>query len=290
MRVVTPARVLLSKVLLHGNEAHSLLNQLTGCQIPSADFASLINQHNVCFYLKVHELNFHLGKRIYENNQLGPLVVDTEGGKKTIIPSSELVKVLKSQLSAHSLGKKQADLCEFDLCRFVLSVVHYPGVFESMDENGDLVRWKPDQEKLMENLPDCSAVTAFFKPADIEKLASIMYGLVQPEIDTAEIDQLRQRIEALTKENAKLRVANASNAADGIVFPYSTPELEVMRDLAIQYWVGYNPVTDKKPQQKDVGIELTTRMRWSLSSGGTASRQASPLATAIQPKEYRERK
>lgn len=283
MRVVTPARVLLSKVLLHGNEAHSLLNQLTGCQIPSADFASLINQHNVCFYLKVHELNFHLGKRIYENNQLGPLVVDTEGGKKTIIPSSELVKVLKSQLSAHPLGKKQDDLC-----RFVLSVVHYPGVFESMDENGDLVRWKPDQEKLMENLPDCSAVTAFFKPADIEKLASIMYGLVQPEIDTAEIDQLRQRIEALTKENTQLK--ETSHISGGIVFPYSTPELEVMRDMAVKYWANYDPETDRKPLQKQVGIEISEKMSWMLSGCGSPSRQAMPLATAIQPERYRDKK
>lgn len=270
-------KILMSKKWLCNDDAVGLLAYLTESKVDNADFIGLVNHQGVDFYVDSYKLiyNYKCGYEVARG-----LAVTTTDGETATILNNEMVRVVSPQLSETFSPHGN---------RLVLDCAEYSGKFEGWSDEALLVQW-PAAPDCVNNLGKLGlAIDAQFRVSDIQALADVINGSLSI-MSHCDADALKVRIAELEGENAKLRAANASNAADGIVFPYSTPELEVMRDLAIQYWVGYNPVTDKKPQQKDVGIELTTRMRWSLSSGGTASRQASPLATAIQPKEYRERK
>lgn len=271
-------KVLLNKGWLSGDDAICLLAYLTESKVSNADFVDLVNHQGVDFYVDSSALinNYKFGYDVASG-----LVVKTIDGETATILNNQMIRVISPQLSIdYGAGYNE---------RFVLLCDVYDGNFEGWSDDPILVQWSaaPYCVRAFKQIGDM--INAQFRISDIQALADVINGTLSI-VSHCDVDALKVRVAELEGENAKLRAANASNAAGGFVFPYSTPELEVMRDLATQYWVGYNPDTDKKPQQKDVGIELTVKMGWSLSSDGTASRQASPLATAIQPGQYRGKK
>ncbi|TDQ37563.1 hypothetical protein [Thiopseudomonas denitrificans] len=96
----------------------------------------------------------------------------------------------------------------------------------------------------------------------------------------AQVEQQAQRITEFEAE------AERTIATGGLMFPYATPELLAMQEAALKHWAGYNAETDRKPLQKEIGLELTEALALNGSSG-QPSRQAAVLASAIQPEKYR---
>ncbi len=129
---------------------------------------------------------------------------------------------------------------------------------------------------------------------DADELNSLREQLIakQTEIKDmqGEMIRLRELVQLLENTNEDAAEIKKATHGSGIQFPYSTRELEVMRDMAVKYWACYNAETDRKPLQKQIGIEISQIMNWTLSSSGDPSRQAVSLATAIHPKQYRGKK
>lgn len=122
---------------------------------------------------------------------------------------------------------------------------------------------------------------AHFKPVDIENLAAKING--KPFIQE-ELEQLRQRVAELEEENKNLKEAGA--VAGGLVFSYSTPELEAMQKAANKFWRNYDPIK-RPPSQKEVGYEIAELLELQPQGNGSPPRLAGQYATAIKPEKYR---
>lgn len=274
-------KVLLNKKWLSGADAVGLLEVLIESRVSDTDFIDLAMDHSLAFYVNGSSLidNYKCGLDVASG-----MLVHTTNGEPARILTDQMIRVLSPRLSeersyfadGHGWGG-----------RLVLDCLTYDGNFEAFSDDAVLVQWSaaPYCADLSQQIG--RSLTAFFKAVDIRALADVING-ASSNVSYCDVAALKSRIAKLEDENAKLRAA--SHTSDGFVFPYSTPELEVMRDMAVKYWANYDPETDRKPLQKQVGIEISEKMSWMLSGCGSPSRQAMPLATAIQPEQYRDKK
>lgn len=270
-------KILLSKEWLCDADAVDLLEGLIESKVSYKDFVDLVRDRRVDFYLNNSDVvdNYECGVDI----ALG-LPVLTSNGEPATILAGQMIRVLSSQLredrsyiaELHGWGSHLVFDCD-----------RYNGKFEAFSDDAVLVQWS-DVPCCADGLQNGRSLAAFFKTVDIQALADVMNGAAS-SVSYCDVAALKDRVAKLEGENAKLRAA--SNTPDGLVFPYSTPELEVMRDMAVKYWTSYNAETDRKPLQKQIGIEISEVMNWTLSGGSAPSRQATSLATAIQPKQHR---
>lgn len=88
----------------------------------------------------------------------------------------------------------------------------------------------------------------------------------------------------LETESVKLILAapTEQSAQPGLVFPYSTKELEAMRDAALKHWAGYT-MDKRQPTQKAIALGIGERLNLPRQTSGDPARKAMILATAIKP-------
>lgn len=275
-------KILLSKKWLNDFDAVSLLEGLTESRVSDADFLDIARDRSLKFYVN--------GSALINNYKCGlgmasDILVHTLSGEPATIPADQMIGVLSPRLSEDpSYFFDNHGWAEGG--RLVLDCGAYDGKFEALSDDGFLVQWSA-APYCVEGLQDGHCLPAFFKTADIRALADVING-ASSNVSNCDVAALKNRIAKLEDENAKLRAA--SHTPEGFVFPYSTPELEVMREMADKYWANYDAAADRRPLQKQIGIEITQKMNWSLSGDSGPSRQAMPLATAIQPEQYRDKK
>lgn len=94
--------------------------------------------------------------------------------------------------------------------------------------------------------------------------------------------ELQEQLEKRDIVAGDLQAAPEPVRAVGLVFPYSTRELEAMRDASLKYWANYTP-DKRQPTQKAVGCEICELLGLPLQSNGEPARKAMTLATAIRP-------
>lgn len=283
------AKILRAKPWLDGNEAAALLGQLCGCSVSVEDFIQLASYHGVTAYVLSDQLRTMCNGGWITDSEPA-LKVRLDNGNEAEIPNGQMIMVVTPELSAVE------SMNQYGLVGVppVIHMASYTGMLEGKNAQDEQVRWQWDFEALAGSFP--ARARAYFKPASIEMLANIINGTEQPESDADETEQLRKRIaelEAQTKQQAQHIAeleaeAERTTGTGGLMFPYATPELLAMQEAALKHWAGYNAETDKPPQQKAIGIELTEALGLTMDSGGGPSRQAAPLATAIRPEKYRD--
>ncbi len=264
-------KILLHKEWLRDFDATALLGGLIESRVSDEDFIDLIRGRRLVFYVNCSEL---IDSHKARADAARSMLVHTTNGETATIPGDQMVQVLSPQLTL-DYGPGGNNLA-FDCAR-------YGGRFEGLSDEALSVQWCSAHHRAGTRSEHGCYLYVFFKTSDIQALADVMNGAASSV--GCDVAALKGRIARLEDENAKLRAA--SNTPDGLVFPYSTPELEVMRDMAVKYWTSYNAETDRKPLQKQIGIEISEIMNWTLSGGSAPSRQATSLATAIQPKQHR---
>ncbi len=112
---------------------------------------------------------------------------------------------------------------------------------------------------------------AYFKPEGIQKLADIINGSGTTTTETGKEKELLQRI---TELEARIQELEKENQ-DGLVFPYSTPELKAALWLA-RYWVELFKKKEENPdktynelglkQQKELKSDVEDKFKLSKRS------------------------
>lgn len=105
------------------------------------------------------------------------------------------------------------------------------------------------------------------------------------------LKNLERQNSDLLQENADLRAQLLSLTSspieeetnqEGLSFPYSTKELEVMRQVALDYWAKYKPEM-RQPTQDTIQREICTLLGLNVPWDKTPPHKAVYLATAIKP-------
>lgn len=254
-----------NKPMLNAKEAKSFLAELTNNQVMADDLLEIGKAYNLKAYLRAVDF-------------------DSEG----IDHITGEVKYLKGLLHECVTGLQFAFVDELvffgkDYIRFNLNIAPDNIItgrgFAFLDDEDDaeVIEWRatPDVVDHIDSVP------LFFIPTDIENLAAQINGkpLIQEELE-----QLRQRVAVLEEENKNLTEAGA--VAGGLVFSYSTPELEAMLNAANKFWRNYDP-SKRQPLQKEVGHEIAELLELQPQGNGNPPRLAEQYATAIKPEKYR---
>lgn len=122
------------------------------------------------------------------------------------IDSSEAVELLGQLIDYHEFGPD--DLCAA-LAKHGSLPTYYKG--ELLDQPRYCIvrqRSKDRQAVFVGHFDESDteeSVPVYFEPEQIERLADIINGTGQPEVDAAEVEQLRQRIAELEAENVELK-------------------------------------------------------------------------------------
>jgi predicted nucleic acid-binding Zn-ribbon protein len=95
---------------------------------------------------------------------------------------------------------------------------------------------------------------------------------------TTELRKLHQE-----RKNVELAVIEEN----GLNFPYSTKELEVMRQVALKYWAQYTPEM-RQPKQGTIQREFCSLLGLNVPAEKTPPHKAIYLATAIKPDDLPE--
>lgn len=116
-----------------------------------------------------------------------------------------------------------------------------------------------------------------------EKLASERSARLEAE---AMVLTLKKQLETRSGMLG-LAAQSEKSAVPGLVFPYSTKELEAMREAALKHWAEYT--TDKRqPTQKAIALGIGERLNLPRQTSGDPARKAMILATAIKPDSLQE--
>lgn len=254
-----------NKPMLNAKEAESFLAELTNNQVTLDDLLEIGKAYNLKAYLRAVDLD-----------------------NKGIDHKTGEVKCLKGLLHECVTGLQFAFADKFaffdtDCIKLNLNIdpdnIITGRGFAFLDDEDDaeVIEWRatPDVVGHIDGVP------LFFIPTDIENLAAQINGkpLIQEELE-----QLRQQVAELEEENKNLKEAGA--VAGGLVFSYSTPELEAMQKAANQFWRNYDP-SKRQPLQKEVGYEIAKLLELQPQGNGSPPRLAEQYATAIKPKKYR---
>lgn len=105
------------------------------------------------------------------------------------------------------------------------------------------------------------------------------------------LKELERQNSELLKQNADLRAQLLSlecRSVEGrenrqsLTFPYTTKELEVMREVALKYWAQYTPEM-RQPKQDTIQREFCSLLGLNTPAEKTPPHKAIYLATAIKP-------
>ncbi|MHC8305457.1 hypothetical protein [Pseudomonas sp. PB3P13] len=134
-------------------------------------------------------------------------------------------------------------------------------------------------------------------PLMVERSPSEYSSIVIPLNEKSDIPpalrlkNLERQNSDLLQENADLRaqLLSLTNSPieketnhQGLSFPYSTKELEIMRQVALDYWAKYKPEM-RQPTQETIQREICTLLGLNVPWDKTPPHKAVYLATAIKP-------
>lgn len=207
MTEATNTGILLAVEWLDSWDAHDLLERLTGSRISVYDLIMVIQAQKVPVYAN-HEM---ITLRPVYTEDYPELEAEGWG---LLEPWREPIKRVSrgGVISALRDGKHQGTFLA--VCSVTLLDTRSPLVHERKD--GQLEIWAivPDWPEGFEYLREAWRfhMPAYFKPADIQRLANIINGTEQRTADGAEVEQLRQRIAELEAENTALKAGPSPKA------------------------------------------------------------------------------
>lgn len=190
VKLKTDKKILLVKQWLRGDEALSLLEQLTGTSVYVGDACDLINDQGVDFYVRGECFDV-----AFDPPDIG-YPVTTVKGETAYLKHADFFKVV----SENSLATIERSPGHEFLSLGIYLGATLPVIEGVEDSTGRLVRGRPFSR------PNhlTGRGFAYFKPQDIQKLADIINGTEQ---DT-ELEQLRQqaaKAASLQREVSHLR-------------------------------------------------------------------------------------